>query len=171
MELTLPILVATICILIVYLPIMFYRHHQIPLRALAMTVAFAMLADYVVSMSVTPVVLAWLYQAGQRKTAGHEDSADEGWFRYVLAVYEPLLQGGLRFKPLVIGLAAVALVATGALLIPRLHTPGSSQSRRQATSRCRSPRLKAPGLKRPRLSWDRSNSWCTRRFPRRIWKK
>ena len=87
-----------------------------------MTVAFAMLADYVVSMSVTPVVLAWLYQAGQRKTAGHEDSADEGWFRYVLAVYEPLLQGGLRFKPLVIGLAAVALVATGALLIPRLHT-------------------------------------------------
>lgn len=45
-----------------------------------MTVAFAMLADYVVSMSVTPVVLAWLYQAGQRKTAGHEDSADEDGF-------------------------------------------------------------------------------------------
>ena len=123
MELTLPILVATICILIVYLPIMFFtgiiKYLFVPL---AMTVAFAMLADYVVSMSVTPVVLAWLYQAGQRKTAGHEDSADEGWFRYVLAVYEPLLQGGLRFKPLVIGLAAVALVATGALLIPRLHT-------------------------------------------------
>ena len=123
MELTLPILVATICILIVYLPIMFFtgiiKYLFVPL---AMTVAFAMLADYVVSMSVTPVVLAWLYQAGQRKTAGHEDSADEGWFRYVLAVYEPLLQGGLRFKPLVIGLAAVALVATSALLIPRLHT-------------------------------------------------
>lgn len=123
MELTLPILVATICILIVYLPIMFFtgiiKYLFVPL---AMTVAFAMLADYVVSMSVTPVVLAWLYQAGHGKSAEHAASADEGWFRYVLAIYEPLLQGGLRFKPLVIGLATMALIATGALLIPRLHT-------------------------------------------------
>ena len=123
MELTLPILVATICILIVYLPIMFFtgiiKYLFVPL---AMTVAFAMLADYVVSMSVTPVVLAWLYQGGHGKSAEHEASADEGWFRYVLAIYEPLLQGGLRFKPLVIGLATMALIATGALLIPRLHT-------------------------------------------------
>ncbi len=123
MELTLPILVATICILIVYLPIMFFtgiiKYLFVPL---AMTVAFAMLADYVVSMSVTPVVLAWLYQGGHGKSVEHEASADEGWFRYVLAIYEPLLQGGLRFKPLVIGLATMALIATGALLIPRLHT-------------------------------------------------
>ncbi|MBS0170053.1 MAG: efflux RND transporter permease subunit [Nitrospira sp.] len=123
MELTLPILVATICILIVYLPIMFFtgiiKYLFVPL---AMTVAFAMLADYVVSMSVTPVVLAWLYQAGNGKKAEHEASADEGWFRYVLAIYEPLLRGGLRAKPIVIGLAAVALIATGAFLLPRLHT-------------------------------------------------
>ncbi|MBX3342233.1 MAG: efflux RND transporter permease subunit [Nitrospira sp.] len=123
MELTLPILVATICILIVYLPIMFFtgiiKYLFVPL---AMTVAFAMLADYVVSMSVTPVVLAWLYQGGHGKGAEHEASADEGWFRYVLAIYEPILKGGLRFKPVVIGLATVALIATGAFLIPRLHT-------------------------------------------------
>ena len=78
-ELTLPILVATICILIVYLPIMFFtgiiKYLFVPL---ALTVAFAMLADYVVSMSVTPVVLAWLYQAGHGKSAKHETSADEG---------------------------------------------------------------------------------------------
>jgi multidrug efflux pump subunit AcrB len=100
MELTLPILVATICILIVYLPIMFFtgivKYLFVPL---AMTVAFAMLADYVVSMSVTPVVLAWLYQAGHAKSSEHEASADEGWFRYVLAIYEPLLTAGVRFKP------------------------------------------------------------------------
>ncbi|HNG01110.1 MAG TPA: efflux RND transporter permease subunit [Nitrospira sp.] len=123
MELTLPILVATICILIVYLPIMFFtgiiKYLFVPL---AMTVAFAMLADYVVSMSVTPVVLAWLYQGGHGKGTEHEASADEGWFRYVLAIYEPILKGGLRFKPVVIGLATVALIATGAFLIPRLHT-------------------------------------------------
>ncbi len=69
-ELTLPILVATICILIVYLPIMFFtgivKYLFVPL---AMTVAFAMLADYVVSMSVTPVMLAWLYRVGHGKKA------------------------------------------------------------------------------------------------------
>ena len=71
-ELTLPILVATICILIVYLPIMFFsgivKYLFVPL---AMTVAFAMSADYVVSMSVTPVILARLYQGG------HGSSTDE----------------------------------------------------------------------------------------------
>ena len=122
-ELTLPILVATICILIVYLPIMFFtgiiKYLFVPL---AMTVAFAMLADYVVSMSVTPVVLAWLYQVGHGKKAEEESSADQGWFRYVLAIYDPLLKAGVRFKALVIGIATLALLGTGLLLIPRLHT-------------------------------------------------
>ena len=80
-ELTLPILVATICILIVYLPIVFFsgiiKYLFVPL---AMTVAFAMLADYAVSMSVTPVMLARLYQRG------HGTGSDEGgsaWRRLV----------------------------------------------------------------------------------------
>ncbi|MEP7151373.1 MAG: efflux RND transporter permease subunit [Nitrospira sp.] len=122
-ELTLPILVATICILIVYLPIMFFtgivKYLFVPL---AMTVAFAMLADYVVSMSVTPVMLAWLYRVGHAKKAEEDSSANQGWFRYVLAVYEPLLKAALRFKALVIGLATLALLGTGILLIPHLHT-------------------------------------------------
>ena len=66
-ELTLPILVATICILIVYLPIMFFsgiiKFLFVPL---ALTVAFAMMADYAVSMSVTPVILARLYRRWHR---------------------------------------------------------------------------------------------------------
>ena len=122
-ELTLPILVATICILIVYLPIMFFtgivKYLFVPL---AMTVAFAMLADYVVSMSVTPVMLAWLYRVGHGKKTEEDSSANHGWFRYVLAVYEPLLKTGVRFKAVVIGLAAIALLGTGLLLIPHLHT-------------------------------------------------
>jgi multidrug efflux pump subunit AcrB len=122
-ELTLPILVATICILIVYLPIMFFtgiiKYLFVPL---AMTVAFAMLADYVVSMSVTPVVLAWLYQAGHGKTAEQDASADEGWFRHVLALYVPLLRAGVRFKAVVIAIALLALIGTGGLLVPLLHT-------------------------------------------------
>jgi multidrug efflux pump subunit AcrB len=122
-ELTLPILVATICILIVYLPIMFFtgiiKYLFVPL---AMTVAFAMLADYAVSMSVTPVMLAKLYHRGHENGSDEEGSANEGWFRFVLAVYEPLLRTAVRFKLVVIVVALLALVGTGALLLPRLHT-------------------------------------------------
>ena len=122
-ELTLPILVATICILIVYLPIMFFtgiiKYLFVPL---AMTVAFAMLADYAVSMSVTPVLLARFYSKGHGGDGTDDSSASTGWFRFVLALYIPLLRAGLRLKPVVIGLALLALIGTAVLLVPRLHT-------------------------------------------------
>jgi multidrug efflux pump subunit AcrB len=122
-ELTLPIFVATICILIVYLPIIFFtgiiKYLFVPL---AMTVAFAMLADYAVSMTVTPVILARLYSRGHGNGSGEEGSAAEGWFRFVLAAYESLLGAAVRFKVVVIAAAVLALIGTGALLLPRLHT-------------------------------------------------
>lgn len=122
-ELTLPIFVATICILIVYLPIVFFsgiiKYLFVPL---AMTVAFAMLADYAVSMSVTPVILAKLYHRGHGHGSEDDGSASEGWFRFVLAVYEPLLRAAVRFKTMVIIVALSALLGTGALFLPRLHT-------------------------------------------------
>ena len=123
-ELTLPIFVATICILIVYLPIIFFsgiiKYLFVPL---ALTVAFAMLADYAVSMTVTPVVLARLYSRGHGNGAQDEaGSASEGWFRFVLAAYEKVLLMGLRFKYLVLLAALIALLITGTLLLPRLHT-------------------------------------------------
>ena len=121
-ESTLPIFVATICILIVYLPIMFFsgivKYLFVPL---AMTVAFAMPADYAVSMSVTPVILARLYQGGQAdqrtKRLGRRRLVS-----FVLAAYEPLLRTAVRFKPVVIVIALLALLGTGALLLPRLPT-------------------------------------------------
>jgi multidrug efflux pump subunit AcrB len=122
-ELTLPILVATICILIVYLPIMFFtgiiKYLFVPL---ALTVAFAMLASYVVSMSVTPALLARFYQKGHGGNGADDSSASTGWFRYVLAFYIPLLRASLRLKPVVIGLALLALIGTAVLLVPRMHT-------------------------------------------------
>ena len=125
-ELTLPIFVATICILIVYLPIIFFagivKYLFVPL---ALTVAFAMLADYAVSMTVTPVVLARLYSRGHGNVNGSQEeagSAAEGWFRFVLMAYERVLRLGLRFKPLVLVTALLALLITGVLLLPRLHT-------------------------------------------------
>src|SRR4029079_10015537 len=122
-ELTLPILVATICNLIVYLPIMFFtgiiKYLFVPL---ALTVAFAMLASYAISMSVTPALLARFYQTGHGEKVTDDSSASIGWFRFVLALYTPLLRVCLRFKPAVIGLALLALIGTGALVVPRLHT-------------------------------------------------
>ena len=85
-ELTLPIFVATICILIVYLPIIFFsgiiKFLFVPL---ALTVAFAMVADYAVSMTVTPVVLARLYQRGHEP--GDQSHENEGWFGRVQQTY------------------------------------------------------------------------------------
>ena len=74
-------------------------------------------------MTVTPVVLARLYSRGHGN-GSEEDagSASEGWFRFVLAVYERVLRIGLRFKWLVLLAAVIALLVTGALLLPRLHT-------------------------------------------------
>src|SRR5574341_1132153 len=122
-ELTLPILVATICILIVYLPIVFFsgiiKYLFVPL---AMTVAFAMSADYLISMSVTPVILAKLYAREQQ--AGHDQSqgGEAGWFGAVVGLYIFLLRMGLRLKPLVVIVVLTALVATFALVAPTLHT-------------------------------------------------
>jgi multidrug efflux pump subunit AcrB len=89
---------------------------------LAMTVAFAMLADYAVSMSVTPVLLARFYQKGHGGNGTGDNAASTGWFRYVLAVYIPLLRAGLRLKPVVVGLALLALIGAAVFLVPRLHT-------------------------------------------------
>jgi len=119
LELTLPILVATLCILIVYLPIMFFsgiiKYLFVPL---AMTVAFAMIADYGVSMSVTPVILSRLFTG--RPVDENLDRHD--WFDRLIDLYVPVLRLGLRFKSLVV-LGAVAVLAVVMLaLAPRLHT-------------------------------------------------
>jgi multidrug efflux pump subunit AcrB len=122
-ELTLPILVATICILIVYLPIMFFsgivKYLFVPL---AMTVAFAMSADYLVSMSVTPVILAKLYAREQQSGHNQDQGGESGWFGALLGSYLFLLRMGLRLKPIVVIVVLAALVATFALVAPTLHT-------------------------------------------------
>ncbi|MGQ0812419.1 MAG: efflux RND transporter permease subunit [Nitrospiraceae bacterium] len=122
-ELTLPIFVATACILIVYLPIIFFsgiiKYLFVPL---AMTVAFAMMADYAVSMSVTPVIWAKLDRRAHGGSETEEGAAESGWFGMVIALYLRVLRLGLRLKALVLVVALAALVAVGVVLVPRLHT-------------------------------------------------
>jgi len=85
---------------------------------LAMTVAFAMLADYGVSMSVTPVILAKLHHT--RRDGRHHAPPD--WFTPVIDLYERVLRLGLHGKPLVFLAAAAALAFTGLVVAPRLAT-------------------------------------------------
>lgn len=47
---------------------------------------------------------------------------DGNWFRFVLAVYEPLLRASLRFKPVVFVVAVLALVGAAVFIVPRLPT-------------------------------------------------
>ena len=152
-ELTLPILVATICILIVYLPIMFFsgivKYLFVPL---AMTVAFAMSADYVVSMSVTPVVLARLYQGG------HGSSRMKSFGgRRVVSIRPGRIRTALARRPFGSNrwssrAAFLALIGTGALLLPPAAHGVLSRESMQEISRCWSRPRRDRGSKRPRRS-------------------
>src|SRR5207237_5437810 len=66
-EMALPMLVITVCILIVYLPIVFFTGTiKFLFVPLALAVAYAMGASYVASLTVAPVAIA----------ASHRDLAD-----------------------------------------------------------------------------------------------
>ncbi len=166
-ELTLPIFVATICILIVYLPIMFFtgiiKYLFVPL---AMTVAFAMLADYAVSMSVTPVMLARLYQGG------HGNSATEK--RLSRRRLVSICPGGLRTAacgpPSGSNRWSSRSQCWHSSGRARFCSPGcrrnSSPGSMPAISPCWSPRRKGRGSRRPRRSWRRSRHLVQETIPK-----
>ena len=124
-ELTLPILVATICILIVYLPIMFFHgHRQVSLRPARHDRRLCH-AGGLCRLHVRDPrgARTALLSRGHGNGSDEDGSAAEGWFRFVLAIYEPAAADRpFASKSLVIAGALLALVGTGVLLIPRLHT-------------------------------------------------
>src|SRR5207244_7215248 len=71
-EVALPMLVATVSILIVYLPIMFFtgivKFLFVPL---ALAVAYAMVISYLASMTVAPVALATLFREQAHAPVDH----------------------------------------------------------------------------------------------------
>ncbi|MEW6543540.1 MAG: efflux RND transporter permease subunit, partial [Nitrospirota bacterium] len=124
-EVALPMLVATISILIVYLPIVFFtgivKFLFVPL---ALAVAYAMVASYVSSMTVAPVAMAALIKPGAQHVE-HEAHASarvfDRLFGLVVRVYERVLRWCLRHKAVVV--VAVTATFLGSLgLAPRLAT-------------------------------------------------
>jgi len=120
-EVALPMLVATVSILIVYLPIMFFtgiiKFLFVPL---ALAVAYAMVVSYLASMTVAPVAMAALVKGGSHEPE-HGRRLFDRLFDWIVAGYTGALRWCLRFKALVV--VVVVGIFVGALLqAPRLAT-------------------------------------------------
>ena len=120
-EVALPMLVATISILIVYLPIMFFtgivKFLFVPL---ALAVAYAMVVSYLTSMTVAPVAMTALFREQTHAPADHPHLFDR-LFGSLVDRYILVLRWCLAHKALVVGV--VTLTFGGSLLLaPRLAT-------------------------------------------------
>jgi len=120
-EVALPMLVATISILIVYLPIMFFtgivKFLFVPL---ALAVAYAMVVSYLTSMTVAPVAMTALFREQTHAPADHPHLFDR-LFGSLVDRYVLVLRWCLAHKALVVGV--VTLTFGGSLLLaPRLAT-------------------------------------------------
>jgi len=120
-EVALPMLVATISILIVYLPIMFFtgivKFLFVPL---ALAVAYAMVVSYLTSMTVAPVAMTALFREQAHAPADHPRLFDR-LFGSLVDRYILVLRWCLAHKALVVGV--VTLTFGGSLLLaPRLAT-------------------------------------------------
>ena len=120
-EVALPMLVATISILIVYLPIMFFtgivKFLFVPL---ALAVAYAMVVSYLTSMTVAPVAMTALFREQAHAPVDHPRLLDR-LFGSLVDRYILVLRWCLAHKALVVGV--VTLTFGGSLLLaPRLAT-------------------------------------------------
>src|SRR6266540_2933775 len=101
-EVALPLLVITVCILIVYLPIVFFTGTiKFLFVPLALAVAYAMGASYVASLTVAPVAIT-AFDRGMGHEPG-EASDRQGRFDRFAEKYAEFLRWGLGHKALVTG--------------------------------------------------------------------
>jgi multidrug efflux pump subunit AcrB len=117
-EVALPMLVATISILIVYLPIMFFtgiiKFLFVPL---ALAVAYAMVSSYLASMTVAPVAMATLVKTEKTPEGlpGHSYRLFDRLFGYLVNGYVHTLRWCLAHKALVV--ITVTATFVGSLLM------------------------------------------------------
>ncbi|MBI4468166.1 MAG: efflux RND transporter permease subunit [Acidobacteria bacterium] len=144
-EVAMPVLVSTITTIVVFFPVIFlYGVGKYLFTPLALSVAFAMAASYVVSMTVVPVAMAFLYRwrkgkvlQGEVTAAGREPGGEEqlsvkvsmgegrkrrGFLSYfelgferVRRSYERILAWSLLNRPKVVTAAIMAFAGTLAL--------------------------------------------------------
>ncbi len=127
-EVAMPVLVSTITTMVVFFPVIFlYGMGKYLFTPLALSVAFAMAASYVMAMTVVPVAMAYLYRrrggeaaTGEPSPVGHEERPGifgffEQAFERLRQGYESLLGWALVNQKKVLITASVLFVASLAL--------------------------------------------------------
>jgi multidrug efflux pump subunit AcrB len=121
-EVALPMLVATISILIVYLPIMFFtgivKFLFVPL---ALAVAYAMVISYLASMTVAPVAMAAFSQPETPESVHGQRLFDRLLFDPIVNSYVHALRWCLDHKTLAV-VTVTAIFIGSLLMVPRLAT-------------------------------------------------
>ncbi len=113
-EIRAPIAMATFIVIVVFVPLFFLGGIEgRMLKPLGLAYAISILASLLVAVTVTPALSSFLL----RRAASGGGAQRESWLvRRLAAVYEPTLRGVLRFRGLVLGLAAVLVIAALAVL-------------------------------------------------------
>ncbi|MBO0948864.1 CusA/CzcA family heavy metal efflux RND transporter [Fibrella forsythiae] len=97
-----------IIILIVYLPILALSGIEGKMfRPMALTVAFAILGAFILSLTYVPMVSALFLS----KKVAHKESFSDKLMRRLFRVYEPVLLRSLKHRALILGAAVLLLIA------------------------------------------------------------
>jgi len=122
-----PRFIAVICVIAVFLPSFFMAGIGSALfPPLALAVAFSMIASYLVSTTVLPVLSVWLLET---KHDDHADRPRDGFFARMRRVYAGLVERSLTLRWAVIAVYVVAVGVTllagetlGTELFPKVDT-------------------------------------------------
>jgi multidrug efflux pump subunit AcrB len=119
-EVALPLLIAMLCILAVFLPSFSMQGAARALFVpLTLAVGLSMIASYALANTLVPILAVWTARPHQEDENAKED---EGFFGRFRTTYARLLDGALRRQWLIIGGYLVAAILVIMLVVPRLGT-------------------------------------------------
>jgi len=117
-EVNAPVLVATLATCVVFVPVLFLRGMGRFLFApLALAVTFAMLASYLVAMTIVPLWSRRILR--DAAVAHHRDDDRRGWFGRLRAGYDAALGRTVR-RPIAMSIVGLLAVGGALLIAPRV---------------------------------------------------
>jgi multidrug efflux pump subunit AcrB len=121
-EVALPLLIAMLCVLAVFVPSFFMQGAARALFVpLALAVGFAMAAAYLLASTLVPVVAVWLLRA-HRGDSHASGSASPKGFAAFQARFGRVVGGVVAWRGLAVGMYLLAVVAVTVVLFSRLGT-------------------------------------------------
>jgi multidrug efflux pump subunit AcrB len=111
-----PRLLSMMCVLAVFLPSFFMTGvGQQLFVPLSLAVGFAMLAAYLLSSTLVPVLASWML-------GGHVSTEQHAWFVRLRSRYEAVVRRVVGFRAIVVPIYLVATLAFVALVLPHFAT-------------------------------------------------